>query len=385
MRSSPSPAFNDPARQNYNLRWGPVTGRLSGSLQTEYNDNINLGADHRLWDISLMPNVGVGFQWPISPRNVLQFDIGFGYHTSVNHPELDSFSVSPDSKLIYQMRAGKVNLTFRDSFSVNVDPLIRPDVSGGNSGSLLNFKRVNNDFGIQSEWQARSNLAIVSSYDYTIDRSLNHQFAALDRDDHNLSLGGFSNIGAIWNVGVSGATTISDFVEPIQNDGISYSIGPQVSVKVTHFITVDATVAYTHSEFDQSGTIADRSSFSGASFSVGVRHTINSRMNESIRTGRSISPGFGSNFNELTTAQYGLTWKFTPSLSLNGTFSYEHLIASGPSGEVADRFLTYIGTGWQIAKRWDIGVGYSFAWKDSDQNIRDYRQNRVSVNLTHAF
>ncbi len=385
MRSSPSPIFTDPTPPNYNLKWGPLTGRMTGSLQTEYNDNVGLDAFNPAWDVSFSPNVGVGFQWPVSPRNVLEFNIGFGYRAFINNTQLNSFSVTPDSRLLYAVRAGKVNLLFRDTFALQVDPLSRPDISGASNGSLIDFKQVHNDFGIQAEWQARSNLALVSSYDYSVVRSLNDQFVALDRDDHNFSIGGYSNIGPAWNVGINAATTITDYVERIQNDGLSFTVGPQVTVKVSKFITVDGNVGYTLSDYDQSGTINDNSSFAGASFGMGIRHTINSRLNHSLRGGRSISPGFGSNYNEMTSAQYGINWKINSFLTINSTFSYENLQASGPFGETADRYLGYVGTGWSIAKRWDLGLGYSFALKNSDQNARDYRQNRVSLNLTHTF
>src|SRR5437762_2329353 len=112
---------------------------------------------------------------------------------------------------------------------------------------------------------------------------------------------------------------------------------------------------------------------------------MNSRTTHNLRVAHSITPGFGSNFDELTVVQYGINWRFNSYLSLNSTLSYEHLHASGTLGERADRYLAYVGTGWQIARGWNLGLGYSFAWKDSDKALRDYRQNRVTLDLTHEF
>jgi hypothetical protein len=384
MRSSPYPTFNEPRLRDYNIKLGPLNGRLFGSLQTEFNDNINLAENGAESDVFFFPNFGVGFQWPISERNILEFAVGMGYRAYINHPNLNSISITPDSRLAYQMRIAKVNILLRDNFQLQVDPLSRPDLSGA-PGALLNYRRFNNDIGVQAEWPARRNLTLVSSYDYILDRSLNNDFTALDREDHNFAAGAFTKLGAAWNVGIVGSMTFTEYARRIQNDGTSYSIGPQVSWKLTRFLTLDANVAYTHSEFDQTGTIIDTSGFDGVSFGLAVRHNINSRMSESLRAARTLSPGFGSNFNDLTVLQYGLSWRLNSFIGLNTTLSYEHLASSGSAGETADRYLWYLGSNWSIARRWTIGLGYSFAWKDSNQALRDYRQDRVTLDLTHDF
>jgi hypothetical protein len=384
MRSSPAPTYVEPAPQDYNLKFGRLKARFHGSIQSEYSDNINLEDSNPSSDVFFYPNIGVGFQWPISARNILEFNLGFGYRAYVDNPQLNSLQVTPDSRLLYQMRIGKVNVLLRDNFTLQVDPLTRPDISG-TGGTLIDFKRINNDIGLQAEWQARKNLALVGSYDYVMDRTLNRQFQSLDRDDHTFAFGGYSNFGPAWNVGLNNSLTLTEYQQRIQNDGYSYSVGPQVTLKATRFITIDTTVSYTISKYDQTGTITDRSDFSGVSFSLGVKHNLNSRFSHNLRAGKSISPGFGSNFNELSVLQYGVNWRLNSFLNVNSTFSYEHLDASGAAGERADRYLWYVGSGWQVARRWSIGVGYGFAWKNSDQPARDYQQNRVTIDLTHQF
>ena len=382
MRTQPALIFSEPPKRDYNLRLGPVNGRFFGSIQMEYSDNINLSAIDPQSDVYFFPNFGVGFQWPLSPQNILEFSLGLGYRAYIDHPELNSLQITPDSKLKYHMRIGRINLELHDQFQLQVDPLSRADISGGEG--LINFQRIINDLGLQAQWPARKNLTIASSYDYVIDRSVNDEFTSLDRDDHTVAGGAFTKLGSAWTVGMNAAFTVTDYLRRIQNDGVSYSFGPHVSFKATRFITLDANVAYTHSEFDQSGTITDDSEFNGMSFAVAIRHTINSKMSHQLRGSRSVSPGFGSNFNDLSVLQYGLSWRLNSFISLNTTFAYEHLEQSG-DGEIADRYIWYVGAGWQVARGWTLGVGYSFAWKDSDVAQRDYRQNRVTLDLTHDF
>lgn len=384
MRSAPYLTFNEPPKRDYNLRLGPLNGRFFGSMQVEYSDNINLAETGAAADVYFYPNFGIGIQWPLSAQNLLEFSLGLGYRAYVDHPDLNSFQISPDSRLSYMMRIGKVNVILRDNFQLQIDPLTRADISGGTNGALLDFRRFVNDAGVQAEWPARQNLSIISGYDFVLDRSLSDDFKSLDRNDHTLSLGANSQISASWSLGLSSAVTFSHYLQQVQNDGVSYSVGPQTKVKVTRFLTLEGSVAYTRSDYDQTGTILDNSDFSGVSFALAANHNINSRMSQSARAARSVSPGFGSNYNELSVLQYNLSWRFNSFFGLNTTFVYEHLKASG-GGEIADRYVWYLGGSWDFARRWRAGLGYSLAWKDSDQPGRNYQQNRVTLDVTHDF
>jgi hypothetical protein len=156
-------------------------------------------------------------------------------------------------------------------------------------------------------------------------------------------------------------------------------------VKITRFITADAGIGYTHADYEENGTIGDRSDFDGISYSAGLKHNMNSRISHNIRVAHSITPGFGSNYDELTVAQYGINWKFNSYLTFTSTFAYDHLKASITGGERADRFLWHVGTSWEVARRWNLGLGYSYAWRESNLTLRDYQQNRVTLDLTHDF
>src|SRR5437764_113866 len=60
-QTAPYPIFYSAAPRNYNLKWGNITGRLFGSIQTEYNDNINLSQEAPRQDVIISPNFGIGF------------------------------------------------------------------------------------------------------------------------------------------------------------------------------------------------------------------------------------------------------------------------------------------------------------------------------------
>lgn len=382
-RSNPYPRHYSAGPRDYNLRWGRLTGRLHGSLQAEFNDNINLADAAAESDFSFAPMVGIGFLWPLSEKNVLEFDIGVGYRAYLDHSELNTLHVSPDSRLTYQVRVLKAQITVHDQFSIQVDPLSRPEISG--SGSVFNYRRINNDAGFTASWEAMRDLTVVGGYSYVIDRTLTDDFQDLDRDDHLLHLGLYRPLGGRVTVGLVSTHTITDFLQDVQNDGVTLSAGPHVNVRLSEFLSADVGVRYTISDYDQTGSIGDTDDFNGITYYGGVRHRLNSRTTHSLRLSKSVTPGYGSNFTDILGLQYGVSLKVLAPVTLNGTFVYESLRGSGSAGENSERYLWYLGTGLRLSSRWNLGFGCSLGIKDSELPGRDYTQNRVTLELTRQF
>lgn len=383
MRSAPYPIYYQSQPRDYNLKWGPLSGRFHGSLQTEWNDNINLSDSHARGDLIFHPQFGIGFLWPLSEQNVLEFGLSLGYRAYLDHPELNSLQITPGSRLTYQVRLGKVQVTFHDRYSIQVDPLSRPEISGGSS--LINFRRFNNQAGFKASWEIMKDLNLTGGYNYLLDRSLSSDFKELDRDEHVFSLGAYRLLGPRLTAGLNSSYTITEYVQSVQNDGETFSIGPHIIAQLTDFISLDAGLSYTASTYDQSGTIADRNDFSGLTWFAGARHRMNSRTSQNIRLGRNVAPGFGSNFTDLFFLQYGLSLEAGPSLTLNTSFVFEDLTASGGLGEDSNRYLWYFGGQLRVSRAWNLGAAYSFAWKDSQLPNRDYTQNRITLSLARDF
>ena len=82
---------------------------------------------------------------------------------------------------------------------------------------------------------------------------------------------------------------------------------------------------------------------------------------------------------------YGGKLRLRRSLTLHSKVTYEHSRTSGPAGETADRYLAYLGAGFQFSPRWNASIGYTLGLKDSNQAFRDYTQNRVTFQLVRQF
>ena len=95
--------------------------------------------------------------------------------------------------------------------------------------------------------------------------------------------------------------------------------------------------------------------------------------------------GLGSNYTDSYSVQYGVVRKLSRNITLNANLAYEPFRTSGPGGESGERYLFNAGTSFKLSSAWHAGVGYAFAWKNSSLPGRDYKQNRLTLDLTRQF
>lgn len=380
----PYPVYRTPERMHYNLKWGDLTGRIHTGVQVEFNDNINLSETNPEADISIGPMLGIGFLYPISKEHVLQFDVGVGYRWYLNNPSVSSISILPNSVLSHTAYIEDVKINFHDYLSAVANP-IEFGPLGGTGRNIIDFNRLINTVGVSADWQVTKDTAIHGGYDYTIDRSLSAQFVSLDRDDHTFHLGIDRRLTPRTTVGLFASYTIIDYRIPVQNDGTSLTIGPVWSHKLSPFVTLHASAGWTISDYDLSGSIGDSSRFQSVTFQAGARHDINRRSSHDLRLARHAGLGFGYNYTDTYAAQYHLRVQLSPRTTVNTTLSYEHLEASGPLAESADRVLWTIGSGWRLAPNWSLGAAYTIGLKESDVAGGSYLQNRMTLDMNYHF
>lgn len=370
---------------DYNIKWHQATARLRGSVQLEWSDNVTLNDRSTAGDAFVNPNLGVGIFWPLSRLNVLRFDLAAGYRYYARFSRLSSFYISPSSHLEYRMIIGQLRLNVHDDFSIQVDPVSRPEISGVNRGDPILFRRFQNTSGISASLQPAEHWSLVAGYDYSLDRSMADDFVSIDHDTHLFSGAVFRSMPPQWTVGWRGSYSITDYRLAIQNDGNGFNTGPLAAFQATEHLLLETGVSWSESWFDQSGSITDRSDFRGMTFHAGVQHAFNSRAQHHLRVSKAVDLGLGSNYTDLTAVQYGLGATVRRGVTLNTILAYDHFRVSGTAGETADRYLFYAGSGIALSRQWWMGLGYSLALKQSDQANRDYLQNRVTGDFSYKF
>ncbi len=117
-RTAPMPPYRSPQPQRYNLKWGKLTGRVHATVVAEFNDNVNLSSNNKVADISIGPEFGIGFLYPISERNVLQVDLEAGYRWYMKSKSVSTLTVSPKSisRLDYYIYFDEGRINFHDTF-----------------------------------------------------------------------------------------------------------------------------------------------------------------------------------------------------------------------------------------------------------------------------
>ncbi|MEI7728145.1 MAG: hypothetical protein WCO56_01140 [Verrucomicrobiota bacterium] len=383
MQTMPYPVYSYPEPANYNLKWGKLIARIEGNVQFEFNDNINLAKEGRIADISIAPMVTVGFILPTSRENVLTFDVGFGYRWYLNTPSVSSLNLAPRSRLDYRIFMDDVQINLHDNFTIHSDPLTQVYVKG-QAAQPLKFRRFINTVGAIGEWRPWRQWGFLAGYDYTLDRSLSSEFLDLDYDSHTFMLGAYYMPSSRFTVGLNGSVSLIYFRNGVQNDGGNWNVGPFATWQVTQFISLDASLSYTETFFGDSGLLPDRSNYQGLSFQLSARHRMNSTTTQTLRVGHSIGTGYGGNYTENWGIQYSLITRLTRGVSLNSMLSYDHYRVSQKGGDYGDRYLVYLGTGLQLDRKWDMGLGYTFSWNESGLGY-GYYQNRVVIDLHRKF
>jgi len=384
-KTYPAPPYHDPDPAKYNLKFGNLEARVSADVQVEYNDNINLAAHHGLSDWDFGPDVKVGFVYPISLTQLMQFNVGFGYRWYLKASSLNTFTVAPDSRLDYRLVIHQtVSLSFYDAFQIQNNPTSLPQLAGSTPG-LLDYIRIINVIGVLARWQPNPQLSLLAGVSYTVNSSLTGAFTALDYKTYSFTAGAMYKVSTPLTVGILGGYSFTVYDQQIQNNGDSFYLGPVASLKITKTIGLDASLYYTVSDFQHTGSIADTSDFEGLTYAATLRQKLNKWLSQDVKVSHSVGMGVGNDYTTQTVFQYDLTARLNRAITANTSFSYSPFAASGVGGESGDTYVWYVGLNYKVSKDWGAGVAYTLAWKDSSLPGHQYTDDRVTFQVSHLF
>ncbi len=127
-----------------------------------------------------------------------------------------------------------------------------------------------------------------------------------------------------------------------------------------------------------------------------VAHRINATLSQTVSAGHENQLGVNSNYITLNYVRHTLTWNLIRNTLLSTEFFFEDAKESGgfagffspvPLGtpEHFHRIGGAITLGYQLTPHVTLGVRYQGTSKDSNLLLRDYNQNRISVDGTYSF
>jgi len=396
----------------YNLQLGPMKVRFSATLGFEYNDNVNLAEDasylfpaiggpvlvttHQQSDFIIRPQVNVNLLWPITQLNTFRLDLGIGYAFYMNHSEYDTNDVllSPGSQLAFDIFVGDFRINFHDRFSLEQDPVAEVSLS-----NVADYGRFQNTAGVSVLWDL--NAAVVTvGYDHYNFISTTDVFDYLDRNAEMVTASIAITPSSTMSVGLEGAWVDTYYDQNILNDSIGYSGGAFLETQITSYLKLRVAGGYQNINFDNTGLVNDPHNVSDYYANVLLSHRVNSQLTQSLSAGHENQLGINSNFITLNYIRHTANWNILYHTLLSTELFYEDADDSGGfffvpvpgvplinpfAPEHIHRYGGALSLGYQLTPHVTLGFRYQYTQKDSDQVLRDYSQNRVSLDGTYSF
>ena len=366
----------------YNLLAGPIRFRFSATFGIEYNDNIDLADVHPEEDVILRPQINMNAIWPITQLNTLRLDIGLGYSFYLDHPEndTDGLLIAPGTQLAFDIFVGDFRINFHDRMSLQEDPVSEIALS-----NVADYGRFENTLGVSVLWDLNKAVATFG-YDHYNYVATNSDFNYLDRNAEEFSSSLYFTLTNTTGVGLETSYVFTYYSDDFLNDSQTFSIGAFMETQVTNYLKVRIAGGYQGIWFDSGGGVMDNSDLNDFYANILISHRVNSVLTHSIAAGHETQLGVNSNYITLNYVRYFATWNIIRNTLLTTEFFYEDADESGGIfSEHAQRWGAALSLGYQLTQHVTLGARYQYTTKDSDQPLRDYDQNRVSLDGTYSF
>jgi hypothetical protein len=378
----------DVDRLPYNLLVGPVRFRFSATLGVEYNDNINLAEVGEQDDVIFRPQLNINAIWPITQINTLTLDLGVGYALYADHSNANTNGVliSPGSQLSFDIFVGDFRINIHDRPSLQQDP-----IAEGALSNVVDYGRFENTGGVSVLWDL--NKAVVTvGYDHFTYVSTTSAFDYLNRNAEELSGTAQFAVTNTTGVGIESYAVFNHYDQHVLNDSTDYAIGGFVESQLTNNLKLRAAGGYQNINFDSNmvnffGTLLpDQKTLSDYYANVLITHRLNNAIRQTLSAGHESQLGVNSNYISLNYIRHTVSWNIIRNTLLSTEFFYEDADDSG--GFINEHLHRYGGAltvGYQLTPHVTLGLRYQYTQKDSDVVLRDYTQNRVSLDGTYSF
>ena len=387
----------DVSRIPYNLMMGPVRFRVGATVGVEYNDNINYAEVNTQDDVIVTPSMTLDAIWPITQLNTLRFDLGLGYSFYLDHSNdnTDYLLVAPKSQLAFDIFIGDFRINLHDKFELQQDP-----VQEGALSNVVTYGRFENTAGVSVLWDLNK-ILVQAGYDHYNFIATDSQFDYLNRNSDSIGGSLAFIVNPTITVGAEGNVVWTRYDNTntgvgILNDNTEYRAGGFVEAALTNNLKVRVAGGYQWIDFDQNFMtfffgpfgfrFQDHQDLQDYYVNGLIAHRINAQISQTLSAGHENQLGVNSNFITLNFVRHAISWNIIRNTLLTTEFFFEDAEESG--GPIAEHFQRLGGAvtlGYQLTPHVTLGVRYQGTTKDSDVFLRDYNQNRVSVDGTYSF
>jgi hypothetical protein len=395
----------DIERLPYNLMLGPMRFRLSATVGVEYNDNINLSDDASAFvrtfgggkvlvtsepqdDVIIRPQVNIDALWPVTQLNTIRLDLGLSYAFYLDHSNANTngILISPGSQFAFDIFVGDFRINLHDRPSLQQDPIAELALS-----NVVDYGRFENTAGISVLWDMNK-AQLTLGYDHYTYVSTNSDFDYLNRNAEELSASLQIMATSTLGIGPEANAVFNYYDQNVLNDSNDYSVGAFIETQLTNNLKVRAAGGYQWITFDTSNIrfagimFPDQKDQSDWYANILISHRLNAVLRQSLSAGHENQLGVNSNYIRLNYIRHTISWNLIRNTLLSTEFFYED---ANESGGIIDEHLHRFGgaltVGYQLTPHITLGARYQYTQKDSDVVLRDYKQNRVSIDGTYSF
>jgi hypothetical protein len=369
---------------------GPFQEIITGTLTTQYNDNVNLTPTNKISNLSFSLGMGLDTTWTISHLNQLNFRFGGALTENFygNGRNQFTFSIAPNSIIEFKFAISDVQIRLFDSFSYTQNPTTSPTAT-----NTANLNSLTNTIGAVAETDL--NIALFS---LAADITYNDQSGQTSggqasqgttgtRESFRVSPSLTFRMTPTILYGINGSATRSTGENAANVN--SLSLGPFMNGKLGRHLEFDLAIGGTF----VSTTPAVQPSYY---FSGAIRYQLNRHWQIILSGSHDLVFTTGTDLTEQNLIRIGTQLGLTRSISFNIApfVNFGNVDSTATNSGVAAGPYTQIGIEagltWKPRKRWSSELGYTYIRRESGASgtaaaSDSYIQNTISWSVNYAF
>ena len=380
-------------RRDYDIRMGELFFDLVGTLELEYNTNINTSEFNEISDLIITPGISAGGSWNYSDLNTLRFGVGLQYRYYLNNPELSNngsiFDLTPETEVDTIILVGEAYIRIFDQISLSSDAAdsvgIDPE-TGELTFDTVDYASFTNTLGAQVSYDF--NIFQSSAQLYLRDViSFEETFDFVDRVEYGLSGTLSKRLLSTVTVGVGAGVDTVQYAASLKGDIDSFNFGFYSNAILTPFLSLYAGVNYGVSEIGSSGNgLVPGRQTDSLSYNITLSHTLNAYFDHSIGLSSVRRLGSIADYLEIRTLRYDWALEEAVFVDLTGFVAWEAGAEEGGSfAENYDRFSISVQADYPLGPRTKLTGRITHTQKWSDQALRSYEQDVYWLRFTYDF
>jgi len=351
-------------------------------------DNATFEETDRRKDLIQRPMLELGVLFQLSPQSRLDFRTGIGYEDYIDNSVEDAFFISPGSELALDVRVGNSVVTFFDRIDYNQEVVDQGALSG-----VGRFPQLENVVGLRSVWNfdkwvyqaGYSHVNVLIMEDSGTGTA---DFSYLQRAEEQF----FGRAGYKFDypveLGIEATGTLADYDAEVQRDYYTVSAGPYLTWTAADALEIRLRGGAAYTVFSGTNGFSEEEDLTSFYAGLDIDHRLTDHITYGFSATHDIRPGIsvGSDYIETTRLELDMEWNTTSHLTLTSLIFGEAAEEVGVAEtEQYRRFGISIGPMYQVSRHLSCFARYAFSLRDSDIELRSYRENRATLGVTYRF